>query len=64
MRPNFQARFRYVAIAALFSTVIGLSAALIVCWAKGPGMDVLAAGSTAFLASMTLAVAVIAVLLQ
>ncbi|MEU5590639.1 hypothetical protein [Streptomyces chrestomyceticus] len=46
------------------SLVMGLAVALIVCWNEGPGMAVLKAGATAFLASMTLAVAVIAVLHQ
>ncbi|MEU4199174.1 hypothetical protein AB0F64_04365 [Streptomyces sp. NPDC026294] len=51
-------------IAVLVSLVIGLGAALIVCWGEGPGMGVLKAGGAAFFASMTLAVAVIAVLHQ
>lgn len=64
MRWSFETRLWLVGVAVLGSLVVGLAFALVVCWSEGPGMAVLKAGATAFLASMTLAVAVIAVLHQ
>ncbi|GCD34280.1 hypothetical protein OEIGOIKO_02009 [Streptomyces chrestomyceticus JCM 4735] len=64
MRWSFETRLRLMGVAVFVSLVMGLAVALIVCWNEGPGMAVLKAGATAFLASMTLAVAVIAVLHQ
>ncbi|MFF8283506.1 hypothetical protein ACF1DY_31905 [Streptomyces albus] len=64
MLSNFRARLMLVVIAVLFSLVIGLGTAFLFYAAKGSLLVALTAGGGAFVATMTLAVGVLSLLLQ
>lgn len=64
MRSNFNTRLLLVVVAVLFSLVMALTAALLDYVATRHGLAALTAGAGAFVATMTLAMVVLTVLLQ
>ncbi|WP_319737269.1 hypothetical protein [Streptomyces niveiscabiei] len=63
MLPHFRTRLMLVVIAVLFSLVVALTTALLFYAAKGSLLFALTAGAGAFVATMTLALGVLSLLL-
>ncbi|WP_326759193.1 hypothetical protein OHB35_15580 [Streptomyces phaeochromogenes] len=64
MLPNFRTRLLLVVIAVLFSLVVALATALLFYAVQGDFVVVLTAAGGSFVATMTLAVGVLALLFQ